>query len=944
MAKKGAAVAAFLFILAPANIFGQVATTGKITGVITDASGAVVPNAKVTASGSSLMSPRTTTSQGDGSYLFDFLPPGSYEVNITASGFKTFSQKNVVLTAGFTATVNARLEVGSSEQLVNVTAEAPAVDVKGNQGATTFDQSLLQNIPSGRDPWSTVAQTPGATISTVDVGGNQSYQQSTMQVHGSTPGEQLFSFNGLDLNWPGSNGGYTQFYTDHDALEEFQVISDNAPASVSIGGVYMNMVTKSGSNQLHGQAAAYYSTSAFQASADAPVFNGQSVNAGSPIVMDRDTAANLGGPLIKDRWWLFGSYRRYDLREDVLAVRQLNGQPTVDVNHQTNTSLRSDWQVNNRNRASFIWLYNEQNRFFRRDTAYQFVTPEASWLQIEPAYILEGLWTSQITTNFVMDFRFGYNKEVFPLGYQPTTALGAITVQDVTLSTESGAAPFNRVNPAWVRKFADTFSLFKGSLAGTHDFKFGFDVGKNSNPYIYSMNGGIHEQFNNGVPLDVVVYNTPFSEYTYFNDASIFLQDAWTIKRRLTLNLGLRYDRFTSYYPKETTSQNPNWPTLFPVTTFPASGNLVDWNNISPRIGVAYDFTGKGNSVLRFGYSRFYLMEGTQLVEAVNPNGLNSQTYTWNGAMANGLPTGFLSPSNLISKSGGVVSHLDPNLKRPYSTQINAGFQKLLRQDLVVGVNYYHRNKTNEIGRLNQAYTPADFSPITVLNGKAITNPLTGQPLTLYSLNPALVGQSNYLITNIPALNHNAYNGVELTGTKRMSHHWQLLAGFTIQRERGTYGAGFSDEALSDDFNNPNLGINRQNNYLNMDSTYVFKADSTYSLPKGFGVSVNFQHYTGFPIQPTQVFSGPELAQKTVTAILEPAGLARLPAINLLDMRISREFILGERYHVQAMADLFNLTNGQTVVSEVTSYGPNYLRPSNTVNPFLARFGLKFSF
>src|SRR5215472_8307171 len=321
---KRSCTALLLLIGTSGLLLGQVSITGKITGVVTDPTGAVIPGAKVTASGQSLMSPRATISQSDGSYLFDLLPSGSYDFTAAAAGFKTFSQKGILLTAGFTATLNPRLEVGGIEDIVTVNAEAPAVDVKDTQGSTTFDLNLLQNIPSGRDPWSTVAQTPGATVSTFDVGGNQSYQQSTMQVHGSTPGEQLFSFNGLDLNWPGSNGGYTQFYTDHDALDEFQVVSDNAPAAVPIGGVYMNMVTKSGSNQLHGFASAYYSTAGLQANPELPTFNGKVVNAGSPIVMARDTSVGAGGPFIKNRWWLFGDYRRYDLREDILAVRQMN--------------------------------------------------------------------------------------------------------------------------------------------------------------------------------------------------------------------------------------------------------------------------------------------------------------------------------------------------------------------------------------------------------------------------------------------------------------------------------------------------------------------------------------------------------------------------------------------------------------------------------------------
>src|SRR5437867_4217357 len=331
-----------LVILMPGLTFGQVAITGKIAGVVTDSSGAAVPNATVTVKSTALMAARTTNTGADGSYLFDLLPLGTYEVTITFSGLKGFSETGVVLTAGFTATVNAKLQVGELTETVKVEG-MPVVDLQSVQTSTTFDQTLLQDIPSGRDPWSTVAQMPGATLSTFDVAGNNSYQQSTMQVHGSTPGEQIFSFNGLDLNWPGANGGYTQFYSNHDSFEEFQVVADNAPASVSISGIYMNMVTKSGSNTLHGQAAAYYATAATQASPKLPLFNGSPVPSGSPIFQDRDTTVSLGGPVIKDRWWLFGSYRRYNVNESILTVHDQQGNPVPDINHQTNTDLRSDW-------------------------------------------------------------------------------------------------------------------------------------------------------------------------------------------------------------------------------------------------------------------------------------------------------------------------------------------------------------------------------------------------------------------------------------------------------------------------------------------------------------------------------------------------------------------------------------------------------------------------
>jgi hypothetical protein len=221
-------------------------------------------------------------------------------------------------------------------------------------------------------------------------------------------------------------------------------------------------------------------------------------------------------------------------------------------------------------------------------------------------------------------------------------------------------------------------------------------------------------------------------------------------------------------------------------------------------------------------------------------------------------------------------------------------------------------------------------------------NPLTGQPLTLYNLAPSLVGKTQDLITNIPLLNNNSYNGFEIDATKQMSRHFALLGGFTVQRQLGEYYRGSANEALSDNFNDPNLNINRANNYLNYDSTYVFKIDATYQLPMGFGASVNFQHYTGYPEVPQEVYTG--LNQGPETVNLEAQGKLRLPSVDLLDMRISRTFTFKERLKVEPLVDFYNMTNAQTVVAQVTTIGPAYLEPSNTINPFLARIGMQITF
>ena len=953
----------FLFVLLsclPAIISAQVAITGKITGVVTDSSGAAVPNATVTVKSTALMTPRTTSTGADGAYLFDLLAPGTYDVTVTVSGFRTANATGIVITAGFTATVNSKLQVGEVTQTVQVEGE-PVVDLQSAQTSTTFDQSLLQEIPSGRDPWSTVAQMPGVTSSTFDVAGNNSYQQSAMQVHGSTQAEQIYSYNGLDLNWPGANGGYTQFYTNHDSFEEFQVVADNAPASVPIGGIYMNQTTKSGSNELHGQAVIYYLTAATQAGVKFPVYNGSPVTSGSPFDMTRDTTASLGGAIIKDKWWLFGSYRRYDLNQQILSVTDQAGIPVKDINHQTNTDLRSDFQVNPKNKFSFIWLYNEQNRFFRRDTAYSFVTAEASWLQIEPAYILEGLWTSQVTNNLLLDFRVGYNKIVFPLSYQPGVTTASLNIQNIPASTETGAAPYQFANPAWVLKWTAGGSWYKPNWHGTHNIQFGFEWGKSYNSYIYNVNQGINvilntdpvtQQANN----QVLAYNTPTTQKNYFRDTSFFLQDTWNIKRRLTLNLGLRYDNFRTYYPVQKSNPNETFPQLFPITTYSASGNLVDWNNVSPRIGVAYDPTGNGTSVIRFGYGLYYIMQGTGLAETANPVGLSGKNYTWTDTNDDGIPqqSEWLPQGAAtipVGAFGGSSTHINANMSRPYSEEISAGYEKQIWRDLRISATYYYRTKKNLIGIENTAVQESDYVPITTLNGSPIMNPITNKPMTLFSFQPAdtnKYGAFNFVVTNIPKLNDNAYHGVEFTAVKRLSNKWQILGGFTIQRQKGLYGRGFSDQATGDNFTDPNLDINRSNNYLNLDATYVFKIDSTYELPWKIGTSVNFQHYTGFPLQPTETFGVPDgnspadIINESV--ILQPAGILRLPSVNQLNLRLSREFAIREKWRLTPTVDFFNVTNAQTTIGEVTSFGGSYLFPYSTINPFVTRFGLRFTF
>jgi len=199
----------FAVLLPPATLLGQGSVAGSIKGVVMDPQGGVITAAVITVSSAAMLNPKSEKSVAGGVFLFEQLPPGEYEITCSFPGFKTFEQKGVVLTAGFTATININLALGDTSQTVTVSgSDTPIVDVQSGSTPITFDSTLLANTPSGNDPWSTLAQTPGVTVSTYDVGGNNSYQQSSMSVHGSKTTETVYAFNGLDLN--GASGSSTK--------------------------------------------------------------------------------------------------------------------------------------------------------------------------------------------------------------------------------------------------------------------------------------------------------------------------------------------------------------------------------------------------------------------------------------------------------------------------------------------------------------------------------------------------------------------------------------------------------------------------------------------------------------------------------------------------------------------------------------------------------------
>ncbi len=209
--------------------------TGSIAGLATDSSNAVMPGVTVSLSGDKLIGGvQSQTTDSAGAYRFDRLPPGSYHVRFELQGFRIIERNDILVNAAFVAVVNARLEVGNVTETITVTGESPTVDTRSNLQQIVMNQDVLEGIPSGRDPWSVAKIIPGVQVSTYDVGGTQSFQQSSLSAHGSSTNDVSYNIDGATVNWPGGGGGATMMYYDQGMFEEVNYMTSAIPAETAI--------------------------------------------------------------------------------------------------------------------------------------------------------------------------------------------------------------------------------------------------------------------------------------------------------------------------------------------------------------------------------------------------------------------------------------------------------------------------------------------------------------------------------------------------------------------------------------------------------------------------------------------------------------------------------------------------------------------------------------
>ena len=958
------------------KLSGQGPTTGSITGTVTDSSGAVITKANVTVSSAALVVPQSTITSGQGTYRFPSLPPGVYKVSIAASGFSVAQREGITLTAGFSATIDVPMTVAGDVQTVAVLAEATILDTENTKVQNTFGSEALNNLPTSRDMWSLIGVAPGLTLNRFDVGGSTTGTQTAYTSYGFT-GQQRVQMDGVNMT---EATAATSAYTDYSAFEEVQMGTSGNDASMPSPGVQVNFIVKSGGNQFHGDFYQDYENSSFQGTNINHTQLFQGAGTGTRITGYHDTNGDIGGPIKKDKLWFFTSWRRQYIGTTITGYPVDNpgtGPPFSTI--LSNGTYKLTYQINSKNKISQMVNFERKQQPYRNAANNQYA--DAVYNQDLVEWIGNLEWSSTISPNAFLNVRagsWGYNwvNEAYA-----NTTTGQIMPRRTDNTSGDVAGGFQPQGYFRRRvQFEPTLSYAAPHFLGLNHFlNFGFlyereTLGFNQYPYLdgyaltYASPTGAPDYT---TPSQVTIYNSPTSTLDYVHHMGAYAQDKIKLTKRITLNVGLRWDYYNDYRPDQKINPNapftaffyqsaalPNGysiPATYPNLVVPGVSSILKYPHpIAPRLGLAYDLFGNGRTTIKLSWGRYYNNPGIDISNAVNPIHQLSYTFKWI-APAN---TVYFSPSQFgafASSSGSALSPIDPKIRDPYLDDYSAYIEHQLTRTWTVRSGFVYRKAAHswvavEQNRLTSLYT----QPVTVNDpGPQGTG---STPLTVWDVPASTPLPASLTEIETPDWNNSYYRNFEVTVTDRLSDKFSMSATFL-----GTWATGLIDSTTGASVNQlsatatqpvqPNILM--YNNYSIFNSTlHLF---GTYRAKWGIVVSPIYRFQLGPPMQRVLTVSG--LRVGTVSVPTGPLGQYRGDDISIFDTRVEKHFTFHDRYQVGLFFDAFNIANSNgdqnqdnvTALKTITVNGQKvtyerFLSPTTVISPRIFRVGAKFTF
>ncbi|MGH9239269.1 MAG: carboxypeptidase regulatory-like domain-containing protein, partial [Vicinamibacterales bacterium] len=789
---------------------------GSITGLVRDSSGAVLPGVTVEASSPALIEKvRTTTTDSSGLYRIEDLRPGTYVVTFTLSGFGPVRREDIVLSGSFAASVNVDLKVGALAETVTVTGETPIVDVTNARQQSVLDNETIAAIPTARLYHSLVALVPGVTLSgNQDVGGLAGPLTVTFAMRGGPGNEGRLTVDGLSLGASLNGTGVSYTVADVGNAQEVVFSTSGGLGEAENAGPAMNLVPRQGGNRLSGTFFANGANDSFQSSNFDDRIRDAGLRAPNKLAKIWDMSAAVGGPIRPDRVWFF-SATRYQGNDRVVGgmFRNRNAgnvnawtyvpddsQQAVADSSWKNVSVRLTWQATARNKFNFYW--DEQRNCTQcTDGGTATTAPEARGNNQSPPRVQQVTWTSPATQRLLFEAGFGTN---LILGYGPTPNLEnsgvMIPVQEqcsAGCANNGGIANLNYRANSWY--YADsTVMNWRGAgafVTGQHNAKIGYlaQFIDNKFPNPRQNDRWLSYRVNNGIPNRLTMTAGPGRVHTNVYTAAFYAQDQWTINR-LTLSGGIRYDHVWSRFPRQQLGPNPFVPVA--IVYEPSDG--VSYDDITPRVGAAYDLFGNGKTAIKVNAGKYLAAaDGSSITGGLlNPLSRVSTTAnrTWTDANTNWRPDcDLLNPqAQDLRASGGDFCGQSSNLnfgrpvfsttfdpdtltgwgKRAYDWNFGVQVQQELLPRVSVNVGYFRRIFGNFFAIDNRATVASDYNTFSVIAPSDPRLPNSGgQTIAgLYDVVPTLSGVTDNYQTFADVYGHRRrhWNGVEVNFTARV--------------------------------------------------------------------------------------------------------------------------------------------------------------------------------
>lgn len=970
-------------LMAAGQAFAQTAyNTGTIYGKVFGQDGQPLPGVTITLE-SEGMAPKTAFSGDAGAYRFAGLQPGSFAVTFSLQGFTEVRQEDVSLSAGQNISLEITLKQATSEQVV-VSGEAPVVDTKKTSASTAFNQDYLKNIPSARDPWVILDQTPGVEVDRINVGGNQSGQQSIFTSKGGSFTTNGWSYDGVDITDPAAAGA-TPTYYDFDSFEEIQITTGGQDPAIGTGGVVINFVTKRGGNTWSGTASGYFNNDSLQSSNVDQELTDQHFITGNRADANWELGGDLGGPVVKDKAWAWGAYRYQHISNFTPEVMIHDSAPVLNGTiaggarqfiKLTDVNAKFNVAYNTENEGSFQYLYGNKDFDHRFSYPPNQQSIETTFIQHGPSHLLKAEHTWIPNPNWFMDGKFGYIKNTFNL--DPVSGLGAEHQPVFRLNgdqfLEHGFQFYHTKRPQ--QNYSLDANYFKQNWGGDHEFKFGFaykhatvttscQYGGDVILYDYAGQRGDVSAGAGRAKLRYLV-NDKFN----LDNIGIYGGDTWRMNR-LTVNLGFHFDHNTSKTKAADAPANAIRPDLLPELHYAGSDNIPALDSFSPRIGATYDLTGDGKTIIRGNYARFYDQLGPAPAAYINPLGGYTGVYTYYADL-NG--DGIITPNEIDlsylagfrgmvigdgeATSQGFENHrsVDQNIKAQSTDELIAGFERQLSSDVSVSANYTYRKYDNQWDSFIPGVTSADFvcAPLTV------TNPVTGETFTnpnYCDIPGSIAARDQFQLLVAPGQNR-SYSGVEFSFNKRMSNKWMARFNGTIQDQKihydndgSTFPGAYQDPtniAFTDNTWWAEQSTGSGSGGVFTGSRWSFKASAAYQLPYDFTVGGYLKVIDGNVVplirRRVQLYTAVQNGA-VFSALMAPFDSVRLDTIKYMDLRIDKGLNLGNSGKVNLSLDIFNLFNVNTalrVERRVNLF--SFEEAQEIVAPRIIRLGARYSF